>query len=95
VSFISIKDGGVASGFNHVEINDFSSIKRLMWVRGRRQVRADVVPMKWESINKSDCFIVDNGEVGLSYVYVVTLINKSKVRKYINQQTQIIHLNLS
>ena len=66
----------MASGFNHVEINDFSSIKRLMWVRGRRQVRADVVPMKWESINQSDCFIFDNGEVRLlmgftTYVFVI------------------------
>ena len=59
----NVQEGGVASGFNHVEINDFSSIQRLLWVRGRRQVRADIVPMKWDSINKSDCFIFDMGEV--------------------------------
>ncbi|CAK8696042.1 unnamed protein product [Clavelina lepadiformis] len=58
---IKYEKGGVASGFKHVEINDYSAIKRLMWVRGRRQVRADIVPMEWSSLNKSDCFIFDMG----------------------------------
>jgi len=57
------QEGGHASGFTHAVPNDFSAIKRLMWVRGRRQVRADVVPMSWSSINNSDCFIVDMGTV--------------------------------
>lgn len=58
---IQYLQGGVASGFNHVEINDFSEIKRLLWVRGRQQVRADEVPFEWASLNKSDCFIIDMG----------------------------------
>nr|XP_009857886.1 gelsolin isoform X1 [Ciona intestinalis] len=58
---IKYQEGGVASGFNHVEINDYSSVKRLLWVRGRRHVRANVVPLAWSSLNKSDCFVLDMG----------------------------------
>ena len=65
-----MQQGGVASGFNHAEINDYSEIQRLLWVRGRQQVRADEVPFEWSSLNKSDCFIIDMGNVS----YFVSLI---------------------
>jgi len=59
---IQYKMGGVKSGFAHVTPNDFSDIKRLLWVRGRHQVRVDEVEMTWESLNNSDCFIIDMGD---------------------------------
>ena len=62
---IASQEGGVASGFTHAEINDYSEIKRLLWVRGRQQVRADEMPFEWASLNKSDCFIIDMGNVSL------------------------------
>ena len=55
------KEGGVASGFNHVIPNDFSEIQRLLWVRGKNPVRCTQVEMTWDSLNKSDCFILDLG----------------------------------
>lgn len=58
---IQYLEGGVASGFTHAEINDYSEIKRLLWVRGRQQVRVDEMPFEWASLNKSDCFIIDMG----------------------------------
>jgi len=55
------KEGGVASGFNHVIPNDYSEIQRLLWVRGKNPVRCTQVEMCWDSLNKSDCFILDLG----------------------------------
>jgi len=55
------KEGGVASGFNHVIPNDYSEIQRLLWVRGKNPVRCTQVEMTWDSLNKSDCFILDLG----------------------------------
>jgi len=58
---IHYKKGGVKSGFNHVKTNDYSDIKRLIWVRGRRQVTASEVEYDWSSLNQSDSFIFDMG----------------------------------
>ena len=55
------KEGGIASGFNHVIPNDFSEISRLLWVRGKNPVRCTQVAQSWDSLNKSDCFILDVG----------------------------------
>lgn len=52
-------------------INDFSEVKRLLWVRGRQQVRADEVEMKWSSLNKADCFIFDMGNVNTSSIKLI------------------------
>ncbi|XP_051866790.1 scinderin like b [Pristis pectinata] len=54
------KEGGIASGFTHVVTNDISA-KRLLHVKGRRNVRAHEVPFAWSSFNKGDCFIIDAG----------------------------------
>ncbi|XP_053739756.1 scinderin like b isoform X1 [Synchiropus splendidus] len=55
------KKGGVASGFQHVVINDMN-VKRLLHIKGRRAIRATEVDMSWRSFNKGDCFIVDLGK---------------------------------
>ncbi|XP_041931552.1 adseverin isoform X3 [Alosa sapidissima] len=59
---IIYKPGGVASGFQHVLINDLSA-RRLFHIKGRRVVRATQVPLDWTSFNKGDCFIIDLGAV--------------------------------
>ena len=41
--------------------NDFSEIQRMLWVRGKNPVRCTQVAMSWDSLNLSDCFILDLG----------------------------------
>ncbi|XP_062822493.1 advillin [Anolis carolinensis] len=52
------KKGGVASGLNHVETNTYN-VKRLLHVKGKRNVTATEVEMSWESFNNGDVFLLD------------------------------------
>ncbi|XP_077377241.1 gelsolin-like isoform X2 [Festucalex cinctus] len=54
-------EGGVASGFQHVETNEVD-VSRLLQVKGRRVVRAMQVPLTWDSFNTGDTFILDLGK---------------------------------
>lgn len=58
----SPKKGGVASGFKQVVTNEANQ-KRLLHVKGRRNIKAKEVDMKWDSFNTDDCFIIVLGEV--------------------------------
>ncbi|XP_050556923.1 gelsolin-like [Spodoptera frugiperda] len=59
--------GGHASGFNHV-VTNAGAEKRLIQVKGKRNIRTRQVDPLISSMNKGDCFILDIGnEV---YVYV-------------------------
>ncbi|XP_037093391.1 gelsolin, cytoplasmic-like isoform X3 [Pollicipes pollicipes] len=49
--------GGVASGFRHVDPDDYEPA--LFQVKGRRNVRVSQVEMGIASMNKGDCFILD------------------------------------
>ncbi|TRY87533.1 hypothetical protein DNTS_007090 [Danionella cerebrum] len=60
-SGIKYKQGGVASGFNHVSTNGVD-VKRLLHIKGRRAIRATEVEISWSSFNKGDCFILDLGK---------------------------------
>ncbi|XP_076311001.1 gelsolin, cytoplasmic-like isoform X1 [Tachypleus tridentatus] len=51
-------EGGVASGFRHVEDE---VMKCMMQVKGRHNVRAFQVDLNVDSMNKGDCFILDAG----------------------------------
>jgi len=52
--------GGVDSGFNHVKPTEYKP--RLLHVTGFKQkVQVYEVPLKVESLNDSDCFVLDNG----------------------------------
>lgn len=57
--------GGVKSGFNHVEDE---SIKRLLRVKGRRNVRLHEMPIEIGSLNVGDCFILDSSANVFLYV---------------------------
>lgn len=57
--------GGVASGFTHV---DNTAEKKLFQVKGKKNIRVKQVELSAASLNKGDCFILDNGND--IYVYV-------------------------
>jgi len=52
-------EGGVATGFKHVDRDAFPT--RLLHVKGRRNVRVLQVPLAAESMNSGDIFILDAG----------------------------------
>ncbi|KAM8745290.1 scinderin like a [Acanthopagrus schlegelii] len=58
---IQYKKGGVASGFKQVVTNEANQ-KRLLHVKGRRNIKAKEVDMTWDSFNTDDCFIIVLGE---------------------------------
>ncbi|XP_006909038.1 advillin isoform X1 [Pteropus alecto] len=59
---IIYKKGGVASGMKHVETNTYD-VKRLLHVKGKRNIRATEVEMSWDSFNRGDVFLLDLGKV--------------------------------
>ncbi|EHH20914.1 p92 [Macaca mulatta] len=59
---LSYKKGGVASGMKHVETNTYN-MKRLLHVKGKRNIRATEVEMSWDSFNRGDVFLLDLGKV--------------------------------
>lgn len=77
--------GGVASGFNKVEVNARGE-KRLFQVKGKKNVRVNQVDLSISSMNQGDCFILDDGRE--IYVYVGTSakrIEKIKATSAANQ----------
>ncbi|XP_060516326.1 gelsolin-like [Cylas formicarius] len=60
--------GGVSSGFHHVDRNAFET--RLFQVKGARNIRVKQVVPNISSMNKGDCFILDTGNN--IYIYVGT-----------------------
>ncbi|XP_014750951.1 villin-4 isoform X2 [Brachypodium distachyon] len=51
--------GGVASGFNHVEVNEQEHVTRLYVCRGKHVVHVKEVPFSRSSLNHEDIFILD------------------------------------
>ncbi|KAG8066137.1 hypothetical protein GUJ93_ZPchr0004g39355 [Zizania palustris] len=51
--------GGIASGFNHVEINEQDHITRLYMCQGKHVVHVKEVPFARSSLNHEDIFILD------------------------------------
>lgn len=76
---IIYKEGGVASGFNHVKTNDFSDVKRLLHVKGKKNVNAREVKFSWDSFNRGDSFIIDIGH--LIIVFNAAESNRSEQMK--------------
>jgi gelsolin len=58
---IKIMEGGVDSGFKHVEPEKY--VPRLMHLKGKRKIRVTQVPMEKASMNSGDVFILDAGLV--------------------------------
>ncbi|XP_067832581.1 advillin [Heptranchias perlo] len=59
---IIYKKGGVASGMKHVETNIYN-VRRLLHVKGKKNVTATEVEMRWQSYNLGDVFLLDIGKV--------------------------------
>ncbi|OCT92895.1 advillin-like [Xenopus laevis] len=57
---IIYKKGGVTSGMKHVETNIYD-VKRLLHVKGKRNVSATEVELSWLSFNSGDVFLLDLG----------------------------------
>lgn len=56
---IQYLEGGIASGFKHVEKDVYP--KRLLQLKGRRNVRVKDVPISYKSLNNGDVFVLDAG----------------------------------
>jgi gelsolin len=56
---IKIMDGGVESGFRHVEPEKYRP--RLLQLKGKKRVRVTEVPLERASLNSGDVFLLDNG----------------------------------
>ncbi|XP_043550284.1 villin-1 [Chiloscyllium plagiosum] len=56
------KQGGVATGLKHVETNSYD-VKRLLHVKGKKNVYAGEVEMSWKSFNTGDVFLLDLGKL--------------------------------
>ena len=82
---ISYLPGGVASGFRKTETNAAGE-KRLFQVKGKKNIRVRQVDISIGSMNKGDCFILDNGRE--IYIYVgpkTNRIEKMKANSMANQ----------
>lgn len=82
---ISYLPGGVASGFKKVETNAAGE-KRLFIVKGKKNIRVRQVDISIASMNKGDCFILDNGKE--VYVWVgptASRLEKMKANSMANQ----------
>jgi len=54
-----ILEGGCGTGFHHVTATQYKP--RLMWLKGRKNVRCVEVPMSGKSLNSGDVFVLDAG----------------------------------
>uniref|UniRef100_A0AAY4B097 HP domain-containing protein n=1 Tax=Denticeps clupeoides TaxID=299321 RepID=A0AAY4B097_9TELE len=61
-SILITSGGGVASGFQHVETNVYN-IRRLLHVKGTKNVTATEVEVSWNSFNSGDVFLLDMGKM--------------------------------
>lgn len=74
-------EGGVDSGFKHVETNA-ARPKRLFQVKGAKNIRLRQVELAVSAMNKGDCFILDADRD--IYVYVGPKANRIEKLKAIN-----------
>jgi hypothetical protein len=56
---IRLLDGGYDTGFRRVKPTEYRT--RLLWVKGKKRVRISEVPVRWDSLNHGDAFILDAG----------------------------------
>ncbi|XP_017848746.1 gelsolin isoform X2 [Drosophila busckii] len=83
---VRYEQGGVGTGFKHVEVNAPGQ-KRLFQVKGKRNVRVRQVNLSVSSMNKGDCFILDAGND--IYVYVGAKSKRVEKLKAISAANQI------
>eukprot|EP00463_Aulacantha_scolymantha_P002735 TRINITY_DN346_c0_g1_i3.p1 TRINITY_DN346_c0_g1~~TRINITY_DN346_c0_g1_i3.p1 ORF type:complete len:305 (-),score=84.20 TRINITY_DN346_c0_g1_i3:143-1057(-) len=64
-SGIRILEGGIESGFNHVKPEEFAP--RLLWIKGKKNIRVVQVDIKVENLNSGDVFLLDTGLILYQY----------------------------
>jgi len=64
-SGIRLLDGGVETGFRHVEAEKYRT--RLLHLKGKRHIRVHEVPLTFASLNSGDVFILDAGKVVIQW----------------------------
>jgi len=62
---IRLLDGGVESGFHHVEPEKYRP--RLLQLKGKRHIRVHEVPLHHKSLNSGDVFVLDAGKIVLQW----------------------------
>ncbi|XP_028330817.1 capping protein (actin filament), gelsolin-like b isoform X1 [Gouania willdenowi] len=77
---VSYKEGGVESGFRRSQGS--GPVHRLYQIKGKRNIRAKEVELSWSSFNKGDCFILDLGDIIVSWIgSQANVFEKQKVRE--------------
>uniref|UniRef100_A0A673D138 Macrophage-capping protein n=1 Tax=Sphaeramia orbicularis TaxID=375764 RepID=A0A673D138_9TELE len=77
---VSYKEGGVESGFRRPQGS--GTVQRLYQIKGKRNIRAKEVELNWSSFNKGDCFILDLGDIIVSWIgSQANIFEKQKVRE--------------
>ncbi|XP_036436969.1 macrophage-capping protein-like [Colossoma macropomum] len=98
---VSYKEGGVESGFRKNQA-DSGPVRRLYQVKGKKNIRVKEVELNWRSFNRGDCFILDLGQIIVSWSgSKANLFEKQKVREISalirdserNGKAQIQHLS--
>ncbi|XP_018586293.1 macrophage-capping protein-like [Scleropages formosus] len=98
---VSYKVGGVETAFRKTQSSE-DPVQRLYQVKGKKNIRAKEVKMSWESFNKGDCFILDQGKSIVSWVgSQANVFEKQKVREIAtlirdterNGKASIVHVN--
>jgi hypothetical protein len=56
---VRLMEGGIESGFRIVKPEDYKP--RLLWIKGRKNVRVVQVPVSVDSMNSGDVFVLDMG----------------------------------
>ncbi|KAM9462489.1 capping protein (actin filament), gelsolin-like b isoform 1-T1 [Clarias gariepinus] len=78
---ISYKEGGVESAFRK-QTSSAGPVQRLYHIKGKKNIRAKEVELNWSSFNKGDCFILDLGEMIVSWVgSQANIFEKQKVQE--------------
>jgi len=62
---IRIQEGGVESGFHHVEVGKYRP--RLLHLKGKKHVRVTEVPLVRASLNNGDVFVLDLGKTVIQF----------------------------
>ncbi|KAL6486772.1 hypothetical protein MHYP_G00033980 [Metynnis hypsauchen] len=100
-SSVNGEEGGVESGFRKNQA-DSGPVRRLYQVKGKKNIRVKEVELNWRSFNQGDCFILDLGQIIVSWSgSKANLFEKQKVQEISalirdserNGKAQIQHLS--
>jgi gelsolin len=62
---IRLLEGGVETGFHHVEAEKYRP--RLLHLKGKKQIRVHEVPLSYKSLNQGDVFVLDAGKIVIQW----------------------------